>query len=335
MNASQGAGIESLPRVADFGYRTVAGVFRSDLADLDPYSTAYGLQLQMQYLYGGFTAEDGTQFVLHRKLLGGMTNGLSLLSNEGNERLRPVKQAEQMARGRVRRDITDDEWRWRDPLLNVSITDSALDYCEGDLLSIAGENPGSTVGIFVTKRDEQCIYLSRPFWATGTLQGKKVVGGMFLDSYYCGTPREWKESPVYGHQIAWMQFINRYDDGVVETGHLAAGSDGFGFAVVAAGDRAVVASGQVDVGIALDDSDFMTTALYDVGGDRWEFTGDPQTRLPETAKPKQGYRYLGQGGKTRNCGNTRGLQHGWAWVEGFSDRIRAEGLVTDTVGEGS
>jgi hypothetical protein len=333
----------TLPRLGEFDYHTAVGAFEPTLADLSPYDPVFGLNLQVQYLYGGLRTDDGTLYVLERKFIGSMTSGLWFMSNRGADHLNLLPQSLLTTRGEVKRTITDTTRQWADAImmkvpkelllegmqgLAITLTDDELSYSEGNLLSVSGSHAGAALAFYVTMRDEPLYYASMPFWVRGTVEGKPAEGGIFFDHGYWAHGREWKEYSVYQEtQVGWHAFINQFEDGSVEAGHLVKGTSGFNVAAVVEGDTPIVASDQLDTSMSLDDKDFVTKAVFSSGSHEWEFVGDDDGRMLEFSNARKGFGYRAQGGVTRRRGEDRRLRNGWTWLECFADRIRSEHLV--------
>ena len=74
--------------IGDYHERTIVGSFDPRIADVEPTRAKYGLNLQVQYFYGGLRDDDGHLYVLERKFIGPMTSGLWLMTNHDAEHLR-------------------------------------------------------------------------------------------------------------------------------------------------------------------------------------------------------------------------------------------------------
>jgi hypothetical protein len=332
-----------LPRPGDFDYHTAVGAFDARLEDLSPYDPVFGLNLQVQYLYGGLRAANGTMYVLERKFIGSMTSGLWFMSNKTGGHLSLQRQSLLTTRGEVKRTISDSTRHWSDAImmkvpselllegmqgLDITLTDRELSYAEGDLLSVSGTSAGAAPGFYVTTHDEPLYWVSMPFWVQGTVEGQPAEGGMFFDHGYWAHGREWKEYRVYQDtQVAWLAFINKFTDGSIEAGHLIKGTRGFNVAAVVEGAQPVVTSNQLDTTMSLDEKDFVTKGVFSSGSQDWEFVGDDDGRMLEFSNARKGFGYRAQSGLTRRRGDDRRLQNGWTWLECFADRIRSEHLV--------
>lgn len=325
--------------LGDFDFRTLAGVYKPRLSEMQHAMPLHGMQLQSQYLYGGLRSPGGPMRVVERKFAGPMTGGLWLMSNEGELKLNAGSM--RSARGELVRQFTPDSRHWADHLmhkvgvdmspvgeqgLDITIDDRSFAWSEGNLLALKGTPTGSGVQFYSPMRTEPFLYASQAYWVKGTMLGMEVSGAIFFDHLYFQHGIEWKEYRWYKDiQVSWNVFGNMFDDDSIEFGHIVRGRRGWSAGVVIEGDKAMGCSSDVRAEFTLDADDFVDRASYDLGNAVWEFTADTDGRMSGFSKARWGG-YRAQGGNTRRKGDTRKLVNGWTWLECFADRIRSEGL---------
>jgi hypothetical protein len=138
---------------------------------------------------------------------------------------------------------------------------------------------------------------------------------------------EWKEYGYFNDlQIMWHVFCNSFTDGSFEWGHLVIGRDGFNPGVVVSGDSVVAATPDLRAKFGMDAGAWPETATYDLGGVQYEFVGPRTGRMTQFSASRWA-NYRAQYGGTRQVGDTRGLVDGLTWLEGFADRVVADGLA--------
>jgi len=325
----------------DFGHRTIVGAYRPDLSTMEPDHQVFGLNQQIQWLYGFLRDGDGIVYVPERKFNASLTGGLFLMSGESGT-LNVNHGTGRSARGELRRIIEPDHRRWHEPVFQrlpsgivrhdeqpflLDLTNDRIEYGEGDLLQLEGPSAGLGVQFLDASRFEPLFYSSLCFWVQGEVLGKAVEGPIFFDSTYWRHGHEWKECRHYKHlQVGWHVFANKYEDGSVEWGHLVVGREGFTPAVVVEGDRVVCMSPNLRGSFCLDDDDWVTSLILDVDGHEYEFCGHEAGFMEEFSKSRWA-NYRAQYGQTRRRGDSRPLRDGFTWLECFADRIRDEGLV--------
>jgi hypothetical protein len=140
---------------------------------------------------------------------------------------------------------------------------------------------------------------------------------------------EWKEYGYFNDlQIMWHVFCNSFGDGTFEWGHLVLGRDGFTPGVVVNGDQVVAATPNLRAKFAMDDGAWPETATFDLGDVQYEFVGPHTGRMTEFSASRWA-NYRAQLGRTRQVGDTRSLVDGLTWLEGFADRVAADGLLAE------
>lgn len=327
---------EKARRVGDFRYRNVAGTYDPDLSLLQPHLTYNGLHLQSQYVYGGFTAESGTKYIVERKFIGPMSGGNYILSNASGS-MDLVPESGRSAKGELVRHFepTKRHWASKGMLhdsgelpIDLTITDDFLAWTEGDVLQLSGPRPAIGVQFFAPMREDPLAYVSQPYWVTGTVLGEVVEGPVFFDHLYFRHGVEWKEYTWYTDvQVSWNVFANKYADGSVEFGHIVRGRQDWSAAAVVLGDQDQSRCTEVKGDFVLDDEGYVTAADYDCGADGvWTFAGDSTQKMAGFNAARWGG-YRAQGGLTHRQDDPRKIVNGWTWLECFADRIASEGLV--------
>lgn len=316
--------------------QTVIGAYRPRVADLRPWDDKLGMQQESVYFYGGFVDEDGQQYAVERKFIGPMTGGLWLMTATGGEiALDPG--AFRSTRGEIKREFTDEQSRWHGQLMSVAstdggvipdaglevvVTDDTITWTEGDLVDVRGTLVGPGSQLNLPSSAEPMLYLSHMYEVTGTARGKQVQGFVWNDHCYWPHGRDWKEYRFFRQlQHGWLVFVNRYDDGSVEWGHLCHGRDGMCFGTVH-DENGVVASSTAPVFHAtLDDDLYVPRATFDLGdGGTWEWTGPDALRLTSFSNARPGG-YRAQLGRVQRAGDTRGIVSEFSWLECFAERI--------------
>ncbi|MBT4160902.1 MAG: hypothetical protein HOE54_06300 [Gammaproteobacteria bacterium] len=330
-----------ISELGDFDFNTVTSTFESNLSKQQPHMPLNGLNMQSQYLYGGFHTADGELFVVERKFIGPMTGGLWLMSNAGGD-LNLIPASVQSARGELVRNFTPETRHWSDHLmhkvgedmvpegeqgLDITIDDHNMDWNEGELLSLKGSCRAMGMQYFAPMKDRPLLYTSVPYWVKGTVMGNEVEGPVFFDHLYWTHGIEWKEYTWYKDiQVGWNVFANQYEDGSFEWGHIVQGRQGFSACVVIDSVHGVSMSSNREADFILDDNNCVASASHKVGDDVFDFTGDGGGAMLQFNRARwAGYR--AQGGMTRRRGDNRILNGGFTWLECFADRIRDEGLV--------
>jgi hypothetical protein len=310
--------------IGDYHERTIVGSFDPRIADVEPTKAKYGLNLQVQYFYGGLRDDDGHLYVLERKFIGPMTSGLWLMTNEDADHLRLAPASLRTARGEIRRHFTPEAHRYADALmakvgqdlvpegeqpLDLSFTDGGLTWSEGDLLRCEATPVGTGLMHYSPMPQDSLLYTMQAYRAEGTVMGRHATGFVLVDHGYWPHGQEWKEFRFFAHsQVAWNVFANEYDDGTVEAGFFICGLNDFAVA-------------------GTFDNKGPRSATYSAGGEEWVFTPDPAAQMKEFSSARwAGYR--AQAGVTRRAGDTRPLKVGWTWLEFFADRARAGGFTT-------
>ena len=329
--------------IGDYHERTIVGSFDPRIADVEPTRAKYGLNLQVQYFYGGLRDDDGHLCVLERKFIGPMTSGLWLMTNRDAEHLRLAPASLRTARGEIRRHFTPESHRYADALmakvrkdlvpegeqsLDLSFTDGGITWSEGDLLSCEATPVGTGLMHYSPMPEDSLLYTMQAYQAEAAVMGRRATGFVLVDHGYWPHGREWKEFRFFAHsQVAWNVFANEYEDGTVEAGFFICGLNDFAVAGTFDNKGPRFATSELSTVLTLADDDWMASATYSAGGEEWVFTPDPAAQMTEFSSARwAGYR--AQAGITRRHGDNRPLKVGWTWLEFFADRARAGGFTT-------
>jgi hypothetical protein len=104
------------------------------------------------------------------------------------------------------------------------------------------------------------------------------------------------------------------------------GRDGFTPGVVINNGEQVTATPDLRAKFGMDDNGWPETATFDLGEVQYEFDGPATGRMTEFSASRWA-NYRAQLGRTRQVGDTRTLVDGLTWLEGFADRVAADGLA--------
>ncbi len=326
----------------DFNYRTVVSGFVNDLSRLQPGAVHFGLEQQIEYIYGFFTGEDGTITCLEQKFVGSVSTGTFVMRTDGRGGMNIAPETTRSYRGEVRRTIGEKYRKWSDPVM-LRLPESArregdLPYLlelegdkfvwdQGELCHLEGEIKTLGVQFYAASADEPLFFTSIPYWVTGTVLGQPTSGLVYFDRVHLRPGREWKETKMFTDiQLSWNIFGNRYADGSIEYGKIVVGKDGFNAAMVVDDHRLTAGSSDVSGRYVLNDGGFIRHAQYNVGSHTYEFRGEDENNMAEfSASRWNGYH--AQFGVTRRLGDDRELVSGVTWLESFDHRIRDAGLA--------
>jgi hypothetical protein len=328
------------PEFGEFGFRTVVGAYEPSLETMLPTRPYFGLNLQVQYVYGFLGAASGTTYVVERKFMGSMTGGLYLMANDnGSLRLDPG--TSRSARGELRRSFDEKHRRWADPViqrtpagvaptdeqpLTVEITGNDVSWAEGELLELEGTVGGLGVQFYAPMPAQPWFYSSHPYRAQGTVLGEPVEGIVVMEQGYWHHGYEPKEYCVFADlEMSWNAFGNVYDDSV-QWGYLVRGKQGLCCAAVVEGDEVITLSNEMTASYEIDDTNHIPRATFEAGGDTWEFVGDSTGHMDDFADSRWGG-YGCQGGKTTRRGDDRVPRFSYGWFEYFTGRIPAENRI--------
>ena len=330
----------SIPTYGDFDFQTVVDTYDPKLSDLQPHHQRHGLNLQVQYFYGGLRDADGVMWALERKFIGPMTGGLWFMNDStGDLNLHPGTFTS--SRGESIRTIEPSRRVWRNHLmhtmsekfgvatepLELTIDDSGIHWSEGDLLDVAGPLQGPGFQFYAPARDEPLFYTTQVYWVTGTIAGKPVEGFIGLDHGYWMHGLEWKEYRYFSDlEISWEVFGNKFTDGSVEYGVIVKGRRGWSGAATFDSGSLVAKTDQVKANYDLDDEGFINAAKFDIDGQGYTFTGSETGKMRHFGEARWA-NYTSQGGVTRRDGDDRELVVGYSWIEFFPGRIVEDKLT--------
>jgi hypothetical protein len=328
----------------DFNFRTVTGGFVNDLSRMLPSERHFGLQQQIDYVYGFLTSEDGETICLEQKFVGSVSTGTFVMLTDGRGGLNVQPETTRSYRGEVRRTITDTTRRWADPVMLrlpesvrrpddlpylLELDKDTIVWDQGTLCHLQGEIKTLGVQFYAASEQEPMFFTSIPYWVEGTVLGRQTSGLLYFDRVYLQPGREWKETAMFTDvQISWNIFGNRFADGSIEYGKIVVGRDGFNAAMVVDDHDLVGSSSAVPVRYWLNDAGFVRRAVYGVGEHEWEFAGQDEGNMAEFSASRWND-YHAQFGVTRRRGDDRELVFGVTWLESFDHRMRAAGLVDD------
>lgn len=330
-------------RFGDFGFQTVVDTFDHRIADMDPVQERFGLSLQVQYLYGGLTRPDGAQYILERKLVGPMTSGVWLMTDEsGDTVLRP--EALNTARGETIRQFDSTRRRWSNHLmhelgkklrpsddqpLELEMTDSTFTWNEGDYFQLSGDILGPGFQYYMPMRSDPLFYTTSFYWMTGTFFGEPVEGFVGIDHGYWTPGTEWKEYTVFRElELAWEVFGNRYDD-TNEWGVIVKGRRGLSAAICFEDGEVVAMTDDMPTTCTLsEDRRYVETVTYEIGDHQYVFTASEKGKMHSFNEARWAG-YTSQGGVTRRVGDDRTPDNSFSWIESFPGRLDEDGLATN------
>ncbi len=333
----------------DFNYRTVVSGFVNDLSQLHPGAVHFGLEQQIEYVYGFFVGEDGTITCLEQKFVGSVSTGTFVMRTDGHGGMNVQPETTRSYRGEVRRTIEDKYRKWSDPVMlrlpESARRDGDLPYLleldgdkflwdQGELCHLEGEIKTLGVQFYAASAEEPLFFTSIPYWVTGTVLGRPTTGLVYFDRVHLKPGTEWKETKMFTDiQYSWNIFGNLYADGSIEYGKIVIGRDGFQAAMVVDDHRLTAGSSDVSGRYVLNDNGFIRHARYSVGGAGgpiYEFRGKDENNMVEfSASRWNGYH--AQFGVTRRLGDERELVSGITWLESFDHRIRDADLAFDSL----
>jgi hypothetical protein len=283
----------------DFNHRTVVSGFVNDLSTMQPGAVHFGLEQQIEYVYGFFAGEDGTITCLEQKFVGSVSTGTFVMRTDLPYLL----------------ELDGDHFLWD----------------QGELCRLEGDIKTLGVQFYAASADEPLFFTSIPYWVEGTVLGRPTSGLVYFDRVHLKPGREWKETKMFTDiQLSWNIFGNVYSDGSIEYGKIVVGKDGFNAARVVDDHRLTAGSSQVSGRYVLNEGGFIRHAQYAVDGHVYEFRGEDTGNMAEfSASRWNGYH--AQFGITRRLGDDRELVSGVTWLESFDHRIRDAGLALDSL----
>src|SRR5262249_42577561 len=115
------------------------------------------------------------------------------------------------------------------------------------------------------------------FRAAGVILGNDVEGFVVFEQRHLPSGQLWSDGPYTSGwagapplQSAWAVFATEWDDGATEFGHLCAGGQSWGFAMIAEPAGPVLLSTTVE----LESDGASTIVRFGTGGDWWEWVRD-------------------------------------------------------------
>jgi hypothetical protein len=328
----------------DFAHRTVVGGFVNDLSLMRPDRTHFGLEQQIEYIYGFLTEADGSIVCLEQKFVGSVSTGTFVMRTDGHGGMDVQPATTRSYRGEVRRTIEDKYRRWGDPVMLrlpesarregdlpylLELDGDSIVWDQGELCRLEGEIRTLGVQFYSASAVEPLFFTSIPYWVEGNVLGRPVSGLLYVDRVHLRPGREWKETAMFTDiQLSWNIFGNSYADGSIEYGKIVVGKGGFNAAMVVDDHQLTAASNAVPAWYRLNDGGFIREAEYTVGEHVYRFTGQDSGNMAEfSASRWNGYH--AQFGITRRAGDERELVAGVTWLESFDHRIREAGLAVD------
>jgi hypothetical protein len=325
----------------DFDFTTLIGPCALQLEEMQPEVTMYGMPLHANYLFGGLHTADGEFFMMERKFVGAMTNGLNLMAIE-NGVLELLSENSRSTCGEVRRDFKPDSRKWSNNVmhdvgpdfvpgrgvgLDLMVDDQSLAWTEGDLMTLTGTVGCTGMQFFMPMAKTPCLLHEQPYHVKGVVLEKEVEGFVYLDHVYTQAGCDWKHNPVHAEAETTMTaFTNLLEDGTVEYGYLFGGRRGFNAGIVIEGQQVVACSYDLGSSATLENGLAVEGSYYFGDGAAWDFT--PKAAVGAWAKARvTGYQCYQ--GVARRRGDTRQLALGHCWYEIFPDRAREEGQIKE------
>jgi len=324
----------------DFGFRPLLDTCEARGEDFLPTKTWFGLGLQHCYLYGGYRDDTGVLHAVERKFIGPMSAGLWLMhARDGSLRIDPASL--RTARGETKREMSPEGLVYTDQLmrragpgqtaaadttLDLRIAPDRLTWSEGDLFTLDGAMVSPGIQFYTPSETQPMFYVSFLFRQEGTILGRPVSGYTLFDQAYWPHGYDWKDYRFFNDlQVAWEVFVNEYDDGSLEWGHLCFGRQNFSFAAVLGDHGPRVLTTDLTAAVDLGENEWAGRAVFDAGGQEWEWTPDDGGQLTEFSAARWGG-YRAQAGSTRRRGETGNVRNWFTWLETFGDRIRDDGV---------
>ncbi|MGW8815584.1 hypothetical protein [Gordonia terrae] len=329
--------MDSARKLGNLGFATSVGLYEPDLAMHLPTSRPFGLTEQSTYLYGGWRDATGALYIVERKFCGPMTAGLWLMNNRSGK-ITLAPESLNTVRGEVKRAYSETEHHLSGSLLgkaggaaekdlSYTLTPGAMDWTEGTTLQLTGELVGPGIQIGSIDHEEPFFYISELYHVQGSVLGKEVEGFVFLDHGYWPHGADWKEWRIFnGTQLSWSAFATLFDDGSVEWGQVAIGTDGFNFVAVADRNGAVALQSNTSGGIDPDPDGWAQRIGYKCDDGRaWVFDLEPGGQMKQFSGARWGG-YRAQAGHIAQPGDDRPVQVSFSWGESFLERCREQNL---------
>jgi hypothetical protein len=310
-----------LPLHGDLGFQVLVGLLEPAFDAVD--RSHFGLVLDANWCYGIFRDRGGHTYAVLRKIIQRTTPGCVLETNLDGGQLAPHPASGSLARGgRVGRStsetgcVYESQFGIPEQPFHIRFAGDAVEWVEGDDLSLSGRSAAPGVQIYFPWREGGCYYTSFVFDAKGTILGADVEGHICFDQAFLPPGVEWNESHIYTWlEDGWVVFITEYDDGSFEWGQAAFGRERFGFAVIADRQRALVATGNVTGEMHLKGNGYPERVVYHVSDpdEEWAWRADPDCEIHGFSGARPGY-FAGAGIMQR-VGDTRRPRLWGSWQE--------------------
>jgi hypothetical protein len=286
---------------------------------------AHGLTPTIFYVMSFFEAEDGSARWMPRRAYTPVgTRSLYLPEAGRDEDFAHAPEAKMAYTGPVQH--AEETGRWTvsapDGSSCLDTTPTFLTWTESDVVAVAGTSVGPACRLRLEDPDYPMLYTTRPFRMAGTVKGIPVRGASLLVTIHMPEGRDVLASPLLSWlQIAWIEFVNEYDDGSFENGLLVWGREGLAGLAVGRRDGAPIVESDVAVRIENDggDPEFPCRIQFSGGGETlvWE----PLHRGGRwPARHDMPDRYRFRQGVVRREG-APGVVASYAFAETFQDRM--------------
>jgi hypothetical protein len=273
-----------IPAPGDFGGQCLTGECVFDAALLMPSSTYLGLVKVGSFLYGTWRDPDGNLLRALRGVFSDTSNLRHLFTSEPGTQLRRHEAADRdLWSGRVEIERAGD---------SVSFTSAGADaaarfefrhepdecsWTDGEFLAVSGRSLGPGVQWLNTWPSGGCLAVTGKYRTHGTFLGLPVEGFVGHEIHYFSRGANWLESPYgQGREICWQHVANEYDDGSMVQATFAAGTDGWGFAMLHDEQGTFHHTTDVDVEATVRSNGYPETISYRFLDQSWTWRIDPQ-----------------------------------------------------------
>jgi hypothetical protein len=314
-------------RVCDFEGRTLVGSFDPTPDTMSHHSQHFGLSIDATYIFGTFRDGDGNPTSLVRRIgCGGDSLGLTLLHSPqpgADFRVDPSVAARAFI-GRAQQDIDSERVRFTggkayphgDRGFELTCTSAELHWSEAVDVELRGERIGPGLQFFTPWSSGAVLYTSRLWQVQGTIRGREVNGFMGVDNVLTPSGYSWGHEPISdNYELSWYTWGNQYDDGTVETGHIASGHGFWGFAIFNERDGELCRTTDVRSLVRQrDEVGWPLHITYRIGDEDWEWVADERGRMVDMGLPGQ-RRTPNSEGQFRRVGERRSITSWMAWGE--------------------
>ncbi|MEZ5170999.1 MAG: hypothetical protein R3A49_09675 [Acidimicrobiia bacterium] len=309
-----------------YGWQTINGFLENEPSFGFAGRPLHGMQLQTQWLYGSFKADDSDTYYAAIKHYNPVSSlALLLYKAEPGGDFEFVKEGSRAYRGgcfggeRAGRwgvwDIVSgpDDQRFT---LNVG-EDGDTHWRDRGLLDVSGEQRGNLMQSVVLDAESPMAYTSRCVRASGDVMGDPVEGFFFQDFHHLAPGQDWFITEFFhGVQGIWVVGATEYEDGGWDVTNFFKGVDGFASVLVQRSSGERLAATDLEVEVDVDDEGFVSSARFLVDDDQtWQWAprnDDGTPRMPPQALP--GAPAWNEGVVTR-VGENRPWAHSEAWME--------------------